>query len=88
MTGIFVSPNRAGMSVVAALAAAAAFGAGALATARRLPTVPIRARGMGASPWGYQTGPGWTAAHVKPMAQKRRNQQRHKAARRKKCRKG
>lgn len=34
--------------------------------------------------WNYSSGPGWTAAHVKRMAKKRRNQQRHRKA----CRKG
>ena len=33
---------------------------------------------------GYPNGPGWTVAHVKRMARKRRNQQRHKAACRRK----
>lgn len=30
--------------------------------------------------FSYQNGPGWTAAHVKRMAAKRRNQQRNKRA--------
>lgn len=33
--------------------------------------------------FNYRNGPGWTAARVKRMATKRRNQQRHKAAARK-----
>jgi len=35
-------------------------------------------RGSVACWWNYQNGPGWTAAQVKRMAKKRRNQQRHK----------
>ena len=30
--------------------------------------------------YGYANGPGWTCAHVKRMATKRRNQQRNKRA--------
>jgi hypothetical protein len=32
------------------------------------------------SPYGYPNGPGWTCAHVKRMATKRRNRARHKLA--------
>jgi hypothetical protein len=35
------------------------------------------------SQWGYANGPGWTAAHVKRVATKRRNRARNKAAHRK-----
>ena len=35
------------------------------------------------SQWGYANGPGWSAAHVKRMALKRRNRARNKAAHRK-----
>lgn len=32
------------------------------------------------SPFGYQSGPGWTCAHVRRMAKKQRNQARNKRA--------
>lgn len=34
------------------------------------------------SPWNYPLGPGWTAAKVKRMARKRRNQLRDRKAKR------
>ena len=34
------------------------------------------------SPFGYPSGPGWTAAQVKRMAKKRRNQNRNRKAHR------
>lgn len=32
------------------------------------------------SPWGHRSGPGWSFAHVKRMAKKRRNQLRNRRA--------
>ncbi len=32
------------------------------------------------SPYGHPNGPGWTCAHVKRMAAKKRNRARHKVA--------
>lgn len=41
-----------------------------------------RTRSAGSLFFGYKTGPGWTAAHVKRMAKKRKNQIRNRRAHR------
>lgn len=76
--------NRASMAIGAALGLLASQSIGsAVAVGRNNEIKPRPSRGTqqwGHGAYGYPQGPGWTAAHVKRMSQKRRNQQRHKAA--------
>ena len=80
-----MNPVRFGSMLVAALLGA---GAGNFMPAmpvansieRRVLAEKLSGKGYGQWAFGYSRGPGWTAAQVKRMAKKRRNQQRHKRA--------
>lgn len=75
-----------GLLMAAALGATASMGGmpyaiqptGVQVTATKRKSTSSAGRYVGE--WGYPTGPGWSNRHVKRMATKRKNQQRHKKA--------
>lgn len=69
------------MRILSALSAIAALSASAFAQAAQVQAIPSRmaerhvpTRRYYGTTFTYPSGPGWTVAHAKRMAQKRRNQ--------------